>query len=46
MLRGWIVALVLVAGAPVAEKTKVISGLQAWLDGTSTLDMRFRQSQR
>ena len=44
MLRAWIVALVLVAGAPVAEKTKVISGLQAWLDGTSTLDMRFRQS--
>jgi outer membrane lipoprotein carrier protein len=44
MLRAWIVALVLVAGAPAAEKSQVIAGLQAWLDGTSTLDMRFRQS--
>lgn len=44
MLRASIVALVLVAGAPVAEKAKVVAGLQAWLDGTSTLDMRFRQS--
>jgi outer membrane lipoprotein carrier protein len=44
MFRAWIVALVLVAGVPVAEKAKVVAGLQAWLDGTSTLEMRFRQS--
>lgn len=39
-----LVALVLLAGNPVAEKTTVLAGLQAWLDGTTTLDMRFRQS--
>ena len=44
MFRAWVVALVLVAGVPVDESDKVVAGLQAWLDGTSTLDMRFRQS--
>ena len=44
MLQGFIVALVLVAGAPVAGKAEVVAGLQAWLDRTSTLDMRFQQS--
>jgi outer membrane lipoprotein carrier protein len=39
-----VAALVLLAGDAVAEKTAVIAGLQAWLDGTSTLEMRFRQS--
>jgi outer membrane lipoprotein carrier protein len=39
-----LLALVLVAGSPAVEKAAVVAGLQAWLDGTSTLDMRFRQS--
>ena len=34
----------LAAGAPVAERAEVVAGLQSWLDGTSTLEMRFRQS--
>jgi len=44
MVLAGIVALLLAAGAPVAGKPAVVAGLQAWLDGTSTLDMRFRQS--
>ena len=44
MLPAWFVALVLVAGAPVVARAEVVAGLQTWLDGTSTLDMRFRQS--
>lgn len=44
MLGLVVAALVLVAADPVVEKATVLSGLQAWLDGTSTLDMRFRQS--
>jgi outer membrane lipoprotein carrier protein len=37
-------ALVVPGGGPADDKAKVLAGLQAWLDGTSTLDMRFRQS--
>lgn len=44
MLGLALTALVLLATDPVAEKAAVLAGLQAWLDGTSTLDMRFRQS--
>src|ERR1700675_3658209 len=43
-MLGVVAALVLLAGDAVAEKTAVIAGLQSWLDGTSTLEMRFRQS--
>ncbi len=39
-----IAALMLAAPAPSDEKAGVIAGLQAWLDGTQTLDMRFQQS--
>ena len=41
---GVVAALVLLAGDVVPEKTAVLAGLQSWLDGTSTLEMRFRQS--
>jgi outer membrane lipoprotein carrier protein len=41
---GVVAALVLLAGGVVAEKTAVVAGLQSWLDGTATLEMRFRQS--
>lgn len=44
MLRAVLIALVILAGNPVAEKARVLAGLQAWLDGTATLEMRFRQS--
>ena len=44
MLGLVVAALALVATDPGAEKATVLAGLQAWLDGTSTLDMRFRQS--
>jgi len=44
MLTALIVAVVLVAADPADEKAAVVAGLQAWLDGTVTLDMRFRQS--
>jgi outer membrane lipoprotein carrier protein len=44
MLCAALVALALAAGAPVDEKASVVAGLQAWLDGTQTLDMRFQQS--
>src|SRR5260221_5494070 len=44
MPGSWLVALLLLAGTRVAETSAVVAGLQAWLDGTSTLDMRFRQS--
>ena len=44
MPEALLAVLLLVAGAPVAEKAAVVTGLQAWLDGTSTLDLRFRQS--
>jgi outer membrane lipoprotein carrier protein len=44
MPSAWLFALLLVAGTPVADKAAVVSGLQRWLDGTTTLDMRFRQS--
>jgi len=43
----WVALLlstVLAAGTPVDEKAAVVAGLQAWLDGTQTLDMRFQQS--
>jgi len=36
-------AALLATGAP-ADKPQVVAGLQAWLDGTRTLDLRFRQS--
>jgi len=38
------VALAVPGGGPADDKAKVLAGFQAWLDGTSTLDMRFRQS--
>jgi outer membrane lipoprotein carrier protein len=44
VLSAVLVALVLVAGDPADEKATVVAGLQAWLDGTQTLDMRFQQS--
>ena len=44
MLGVVVAALILLAGDAVAEKTAVLAGVQAWLDGTSTLEMRFRQS--
>jgi len=44
MAPGCLLAVLLLAGAPSPDKSAVVSGLQAWLDGTSTLDMRFRQS--
>jgi outer membrane lipoprotein carrier protein len=39
-----LLASVLAAGTPTDEKATVVAGLQAWLDGTQTLDMRFEQS--
>lgn len=39
-----LLALILLAGTPSAGKSEVVAGLQSWLDGTSTLEMRFRQS--
>ena len=44
MSEALLAVLLLVAGTPPAEKAAVVAGLQAWLDGTSTLDARFRQS--
>lgn len=44
MLTTLIVAAVLAVANPTAEQATVVAGLQAWLDGTTTLDMRFRQS--
>ena len=44
MVHALLVTIVLLAGAPPTETSAVVSGLQVWLDGTSTLDMRFRQS--
>lgn len=39
-----VLALALLAPAAPASKTSVVAGLQAWLDGTRTLELRFRQS--
>jgi outer membrane lipoprotein carrier protein len=39
-----IVAFFLAAGAPPADTSAVVAKLQAWLDGTNTLEMKFRQS--
>jgi outer membrane lipoprotein carrier protein len=44
MPSAWFLALLLAAGTPAADKAAVVTGLQRWLDGTTTLDMRFRQS--
>jgi outer membrane lipoprotein carrier protein len=44
MVSALIVAAALAATSPVDDKATVVAGLQAWLDGTSTLDVRFRQS--
>ena len=44
MLGAVLVSIVLVAGDPAGETATVVAGLQAWLDGTQTLDMRFEQS--
>ena len=44
MFSGCLFAVVLLAGTPAADPSSVVRGLQGWLDGTSTLDMRFRQS--
>lgn len=44
MLTALLISAVLVAADPAGEKAIVIAGLQAWLDGTATLDTRFRQS--
>jgi outer membrane lipoprotein carrier protein len=43
-MLGVVAALVLLAGDVVPEKAAVLAGLQSWLDGTSTLEMRFKQS--
>jgi outer membrane lipoprotein carrier protein len=39
-----LLALALLAPAAAASKAEVVAGLQAWLDGTKTLELRFRQS--
>jgi outer membrane lipoprotein carrier protein len=44
MIPSAILALALAAAPAAASKSTVIAGLQAWLDGTTTLDARFRQS--
>jgi outer membrane lipoprotein carrier protein len=44
MLTTLVFAAVLAAANPTDEKATVVAGLQTWLDGTATLDMRFRQS--
>jgi outer membrane lipoprotein carrier protein len=44
MIATVLLALLAVAGSSAGDKATVLAGLQAWLDGTSTLDMRFRQS--
>jgi len=44
MVSGCLLAVLLLAGTPAAETSSVVRGFQGWLDGTSTLDMRFRQS--
>jgi outer membrane lipoprotein carrier protein len=44
MLIAVLVGLLVAAGPPTDEKARVVAGLQAWLDGTQTLDMRFQQS--
>jgi outer membrane lipoprotein carrier protein len=44
MLTALLLAAVLLAADPADQKAIVVAGLQAWLDGTTTLDMRFRQS--
>ena len=44
MLGTVLVSIVLAAGDPAGETATVVAGLQAWLDGTQTLDMRFQQS--
>ncbi len=43
MTRLALIALLLAAAPPAGQGT-VVAGLQAWLDGTTTLEMRFRQS--
>jgi outer membrane lipoprotein carrier protein len=43
ILRAVIVSVSLLA-ASAPSSTSVVQGLQAWLDGTQTLDVRFRQS--
>jgi outer membrane lipoprotein carrier protein len=44
MLASAVFALAVLASAAPADTTAVVAGLQAWLDGTSTLDLRFRQT--
>jgi outer membrane lipoprotein carrier protein len=44
MAPACLLAALLLAGAPIPAKSAVVSGLQSWLDGTSTLDMQFRQT--
>jgi outer membrane lipoprotein carrier protein len=44
MISTALLALVLAAAPAAAPKSAVVAGLQAWLDGTTTLDARFRQS--
>jgi outer membrane lipoprotein carrier protein len=44
MLAFVVLAFALLARGAPAEKTVVVAGLQAWLDGTRTLELRFRQS--
>jgi outer membrane lipoprotein carrier protein len=39
-----VLALAVLASDNAADKTAVVAGLQAWLDGTTTLELRFRQS--
>lgn len=44
MLPVWFLAFAVAAASPAVETDGVLAGLQSWIDGTSTLDMRFRQS--
>lgn len=44
MPTSFLLALALLAPDAPASKTEVVAGLQAWLDGTRTLELRFEQS--
>jgi outer membrane lipoprotein carrier protein len=44
VIAAGLLILLAAGGAPAADRATVVAGLQAWLDGTSTLEMRFRQT--
>lgn len=44
ILHAIILSVALLAATPPPTSTSVVRGLQAWLDGTQTLDARFRQT--